>query len=73
MGELEAQKAIATANDIIAKAKLANQSELVRLKGELRQEFGRLVVAAAGQASGKILTADDQKRLAEEANRQLAA
>lgn len=73
IAEAEAQKAIATANDIIAKAKVANESELVRMKGELRQEFGRLVVAAAGKASGKILTADDQKRLAEEANRQLAA
>lgn len=73
VGEVEAQKAIATANDIIAKAKLANESELVRMKGELRKEFGRLVVAAAGKASGKILTADDQQRLAEEANRQLAA
>lgn len=73
VGEQETQKAIATANDIIAKAKLANESELVRLKGELRREFGRLVVSAAGRASGKILTPDDQNRLAEEANRQLAA
>lgn len=73
VGEQETQKAIATANDIIAKAKVANESELVRLKGELRKEFGRLVVSAAGRASGKILTPEDQKRLAEEANHQLAA
>jgi len=73
VGELETQKAIAAANDIIAKAKVANESELVRMKGELRKEFGRLVVTAAGRASGKILTAEDQNRLAEEANRQLAA
>lgn len=73
ISEQETQKAINTASDIIAKAKVANESELVRLKGELRKEFGRLVVSAAGLASGKVLTADDQKRLAEEANRQLAA
>jgi F-type H+-transporting ATPase subunit b len=73
ISEQEAQKAVAAANEIIAKAKLANESELTRMKGELRKEFGRLVVAAAGKASGKVLTFDDQKRLADEANQQLAA
>jgi len=73
ISELEAQKAVVAANEIIAKARLANESELTRLKGDLRKEFGRLVVTAAGKASGKVLTADDQRRLAEEANHQLAA
>ena len=73
ISEQEAQKAVAAANDIIAKAKLANEAELARMKGELRKEFGRLVVGAAAKASGKVLTADDQRRLADEANQQLAA
>jgi F-type H+-transporting ATPase subunit b len=43
------------------------------MKEELRREVGRLVVQATTKVTGKILTLDDQKRLAEEANRQLAA
>jgi len=73
ISEQEAQKAVAAANEIIAKARIANDSELTRMKGELRKEFGRLVVAAAGKASGKVLNSDDQRRLADEANHQLAA
>jgi F-type H+-transporting ATPase subunit b len=71
--EAESQKAIATASQIIAKAHAANQAELARMKTELRHELGRLVVQAAQQVTGKILTAEDQQRLAEETNKELAA
>jgi F-type H+-transporting ATPase subunit b len=71
--EVESQKAIATANDIIAKARQAGEAELVRMKTELRKEVGRLVVNTTAKVTGKILTADDQARLADETNRQLAA
>lgn len=71
--ETETQKAIATANDIIAKARQANEAELARMKAELRREVGRLVVAASAKVTGKILSPEDQQRLAEETNRQLAA
>lgn len=71
--EQESQKAIATANDIIAKARQASEAELARMKLELRREVGRLVVTTASRVTGKILTPDDQQRLAEETNRQLAA
>ena len=71
--EQETQKAIATANDIISKARQANEAELARMKTELRREVGRLVVSTTAKVTGKILTADDQSRLAEETNRQLAA
>ena len=70
--EQESQKAIATANDIITKARQANEAELARMKGELRKEIGRLVVETTAKVTGKILTADDQRRLAEETNTQLA-
>jgi len=43
------------------------------LKSELRREVGRLVVDTSSKVTGKILTLDDQKRLAEDANRELAA
>jgi F-type H+-transporting ATPase subunit b len=71
--ERESQKAVTAAAEIIAKAKQANESEFKRLEAELKREIGSLAVKAAMQVSGKILTAEDQKRLAEETNRQLAA
>ena len=71
--EQESQKAIATANDIIAKARQASETELARMKTELRKEIGRLVVNTTAKVTGKVLTADDQNRLADETNRQLAA
>ena len=71
--EQETQKAIATANDIIVKARQANETELARMKTELRREVGRLVVSTTAKVTGKILTTDDQNCLAEETNRQLAA
>jgi F-type H+-transporting ATPase subunit b len=70
--EQETQKAIATANDIIVKARQANEVELARMKTELRKEVGRLVVATSAKVTGKILTADDQNRLAEETAKELA-
>jgi F-type H+-transporting ATPase subunit b len=73
ISEIERQKSIAEASDILAKARQAGDAELARLKGELRKEFGKLVVAATAKVSGKILTFEDQQRLAEETNRQLAA
>jgi F-type H+-transporting ATPase subunit b len=40
---------------------------------ELKHEVGRLVVQATANITGKVLTADDQRRLAEETSRRLAA
>lgn len=71
--EAETQKAIATANDIVTKARQASEAELVRMKAELRKEVGRLVVATSAKVTGGILTAEQQSRLAEETNKQLAA
>jgi F-type H+-transporting ATPase subunit b len=71
--EAETQKAIATANSIVAKAKEASEAELVRMKGELRKELVRLVAETTAKVTGKVLTMDDQKRLADETTKQLAA
>jgi hypothetical protein len=46
--------------------------EHARMLTELKLEVGRLV-ASHRQNHGKILTADDQRRLAEETSRRLAA
>ena len=71
--ETETQKAISTAEQIIAKAREAAEADRLRMMGELRREIGRLVVETSIKVTGKILTVEDQKRLADDTNRQLAA
>ena len=71
--EQETQKAIATAQSIVDKARQATQAEHARMLAELRREVGRLVVDTTAKVTGKVLTLDDQKRLAEETNKELAA
>ena len=71
--EIETQKAIAAANQIIQKAREASEAELARMKLELRKEMIRLVSDTTAKVTGRILTPADQQRLAEETNRQLAA
>src|ERR1051325_6965929 len=70
--EQETQKAIATANDIVSKARQASEAELARMKTELRKEDGRLVVATSAEVTGDILTAETQNGLAQEAAKQLS-
>jgi F-type H+-transporting ATPase subunit b len=71
--EKETQKAVAAAEQIIAKAREAAAQDHARMLAELRREVGRLVVETTAKVTGKILTVEDQRRLAEETNRQLAA
>lgn len=71
--EQESQKAIAAAKDIVDKARQATEAEHQRMLAELRREVGRLVVQTTAKVAGKVLTPADQQRLAEEANRELAA
>jgi len=71
--EVESQKAIATANDIVTKARQASEAELARMKMELRKEVGRLVVATSAKVTGNILTPEQQTRLAEDTAKQLAS
>jgi len=73
VGEQERQKAVADAQNILAKAREAGDAELARLKGELRKEFGRLVVEAAARTTGDLLTPDQKGRIADESIRQLSA
>jgi len=71
--EQETQKAIAAAEQIVAKAREAAAADHAKMLADLKREIGRLVVETTGRVTGKILTPDDQKRLAEETSRQLAA
>jgi F-type H+-transporting ATPase subunit b len=69
--EQETQKAIATAEQIMAKAREAAASDHSRMLAELKREVGRLVVETTAAVSGKILTAEDQQRLSEETAKEL--
>jgi F-type H+-transporting ATPase subunit b len=73
MKEQETQEAIAVAEQIIAKSRETARQDHARMLTELKLEVGRLVVQATAKITGKILTADDQRRLAEETSRRLAA
>jgi len=71
--EQETQKAIAAAEQIISKAREAAAQDHARMLAELKREVGRLVVQTTATVTGKILTPEDQRRLAEETARQVAA
>lgn len=71
--EQETQKAVAAAEQIIAKAREAAVADYERMKQDLRREMGRLAVDLAARVTGKILTVEDQRRLADETNKQIAA
>lgn len=73
IAERKQQQAIAEAEQIIAKAREATALEHDRILSDLKREVGRLVVDTTAKVAGKILTTDDQKRLAEEAARQVTA
>jgi F-type H+-transporting ATPase subunit b len=64
--ERETQKAIAEAEQIIIKSTEAASREHDRMLLELKQELASLVLEAATIASGKVLTPEDQARMAEE-------
>ncbi|HEU0006514.1 MAG TPA: ATP synthase F0 subunit B [Terriglobia bacterium] len=67
----ETQKAIAAAEQIIVRAREAAAQDHARMLAELKREVGRLVVQTTAAITGKILTAEDQRRLAEETAKQL--
>ena len=70
--EQEIQKAIAAAQQIVSKAREAAAQERERMLAELKREVGRLVVQTAASVTGKVLNAEDQRRLSEETAKQIA-
>ena len=69
----ETQKAVAAAEEILAKSREAAQQDYARMLADLKRELGRLVVQATTTVTGKILTPEDQRRLDEETAAQIAA
>jgi len=71
--EQETKKAAAAAEQILTKAHEASAQDHQRMLAELKREVGHLVVQTSAAITGKILTTEDQRRLAEETARQLRA
>ena len=72
LSERKQQEAIAAAEQIVVKAKEAAALEHERQMQALKRELGHLVVETTAKITGKVLTSEDQKRLQEEAARQVA-
>lgn len=68
----ETQRAVAQAEQIVAKAREATAQDHARMLIELKREVGRLVVQTTAAVTGKVLTPEDQRRLIEDANKQLS-
>src|SRR5712691_3501207 len=73
LAERKEEEAIAAAEQIIAKAREASAIEHERTMEALKRDLKKLVVDTTAKVTGKVLTADDQRRLQEEAARQLAS
>jgi F-type H+-transporting ATPase subunit b len=69
----ETAKALAEAEQILVRARDATERDHARMLAELKREVGRLVVQTTASVTGKILTADDHRRIAEETANQIVA
>ena len=69
----ETQKAVAAAEQITVKACEAAELEHAQMLADLRRQVGRLAVQTAARVTRKILTPEDQRRLAEDTITRLAA
>jgi F-type H+-transporting ATPase subunit b len=68
----ETQKAIAAGEQILVKSREAAAQEHAHMLVDLKREVGQLVVQTTATVTGKILTQEDQRRMAEETVKQLA-
>jgi F-type H+-transporting ATPase subunit b len=69
----EIRKATAAAEQILVKARESGERDRALMLAELKREVGRLVIHTSASVTGKILTPEDHRRLAEETARQLAS
>ena len=72
VSEIETQKAVTAAEQILIKAREAAAQERAASLAQLKREVGRLVVQTSMTVTGKMLTPVDQNRLAEETQKQIA-
>lgn len=71
IGAEETRKAVAAAGQVLVRAQEAAERDRARMLAEVKRQVGRLVVETTASVTGKILTAEDHQRLAEETASQL--
>jgi F-type H+-transporting ATPase subunit b len=71
--ERETHKAIAEAEQIMVRSRETAAQDYARMLTELKREVGHLVVRTTASVAGRILTTEDQRRLAEETVKELRA
>jgi F-type H+-transporting ATPase subunit b len=71
--EQKVQEAAAEAEQIVAKAREQAARDHDRMLADLKRELGRLVMDTTAVVSGKVLSSEDQQRLAEATAEQLSA
>jgi F-type H+-transporting ATPase subunit b len=69
--ERETQKALAQGQEILVKSRETAAQDYALMLADLKRQVGRLVVRTTAVVTGKVLTDEDQRRLAEETARQL--
>jgi F-type H+-transporting ATPase subunit b len=69
----EMEKAVREASAIVERARHEISSEHNRMVDEVKREMVSLVVKTTAKVAGKVLTPEDQKRLSEEAAKDLAS
>ena len=68
-----ARKATAEAEQIRVRAHDEAVRDRAQMLAELKREIGHLVIQTTASVTGKVLTADDHRRLSEETARQLSS
>jgi F-type H+-transporting ATPase subunit b len=71
--ERRVQEAVAEAEGVVRKAHESIEQDRRKMEAEVKTAMVSLVAATTSKVTGKILTADDQKRLNEETIKEIAA
>jgi F-type H+-transporting ATPase subunit b len=69
----EMEKAVKESAAIVERARHEIASERNRMVDEVKREMGSLVIKTTAKVAGRVLTPEDQRRLSEEAAKDLAA
>jgi F-type H+-transporting ATPase subunit b len=73
LADQKRQEAITEAEQILTKARDALVQERERTMEDLKHDFGRMVIETTAKVTTKVLTPEDQRRISEEAIREIAA
>lgn len=68
----ETKKATAAAAEVLTRARDTSARERAQMLADLKREVGRMVIDTTASVTGKILTPEDHRRIAEETANQIA-